>query len=152
MRESGLIAHTLAKNFLHKYFEDKPFANYFDYHDVHVHVPEGAVTKDGPSAGITLMTALFSLVLNEPTSQDIAMSGEISLNGKVLPIGGVKEKILAAKREGLKKVILPIENKKEYLKIQEELRRDIEVLYRMLSVFKFFIVGIKTIWMGARPF
>jgi ATP-dependent Lon protease len=100
--------------------------DWFAKHDVHVHVPAGAVPKDGPSAGITMATAIASLVRREPVSEDVGMTGEITLTGQVLPIGGVREKTLAAQRAGLKRVILPRENEPDLGELPEETRKALE--------------------------
>ena len=94
--------------------------------DLHIHFPEGAVPKDGPSAGITITTALVGLALGQNTIPNVGMTGEISLNGKVLPIGGVKEKTMAAKREGLKTLIFPSGNSKDVKKLPENITEGID--------------------------
>jgi ATP-dependent Lon protease len=99
---------------------------WFADHDIHVHVPAGAVPKDGPSAGVTMATAIASLVRGTPVSEDVGMTGEITLTGQVLPIGGVREKVLAAQRAGLKRVILPRENKYDLADLPAETRRELD--------------------------
>jgi len=98
---------------------------YFDEVDIHIHVPAGAIPKDGPSAGITLTTALFSAIRGKAVKRGIAMTGEVTLRGRVLPIGGLKDKALAALRAGINKVIIPFENQKDLVEIPEELRKKI---------------------------
>ncbi|MHB0867286.1 MAG: endopeptidase La [Thermoleophilia bacterium] len=98
--------------------------DYFQKHDIHVHVPAGAIPKDGPSAGVTMVTALASLAMGKPVLSNLAMTGEITLSGKVLPIGGLKEKVLAARRAGLDTVVLPFENEQDLDDVPEQLRRE----------------------------
>jgi ATP-dependent Lon protease len=100
--------------------------DFFDKHDLHVHVPAGAVPKDGPSAGVTLLTAVASLVTETPTSKDLAMTGEITLRGQVMPVGGIKEKVLAAHRAGIKSIILPKFNEKDMEDVPENVKEEIK--------------------------
>ena len=97
--------------------------------DIHVHVPAGATPKDGPSAGITLATSITSALLGIPVRNDVAMTGEISLRGRVLPIGGLREKLLAARRSGIKKVIMPRDNEKDLKEVPDEVLRDLEIVF-----------------------
>ncbi len=101
--------------------------DFFERHDIHIHVPSGAVQKDGPSAGITISMALISLLTRRPARRDVAMSGEITLTGRILPVGGIKEKILAAKRAKVKTVLLPARNKVDVEELPAEVRKDIEI-------------------------
>jgi ATP-dependent Lon protease len=101
---------------------------WFAEHDVHIHVPAGAVPKDGPSAGVTMATAIASLVRNEPVSEDVGMTGEITLTGQVLPIGGVREKTLAAQRAGLKRIVLPRENEHDLEELPVETKRELDFI------------------------
>jgi ATP-dependent Lon protease len=100
--------------------------DWFAEHDIHIHVPAGAVPKDGPSAGVTMATALASLVRHQPVSADVGMTGEITLTGQVLPVGGIREKVLAAQRAGLKRVILPRENEHDLDNLPPETREELE--------------------------
>jgi ATP-dependent Lon protease len=99
-------------------------ADFFDTSDIHIHVPAGAVPKDGPSAGVTIATSLASLLTGRPVKHNLAMTGEITLRGKVMPVGGIKEKVLAAKRAGIDTVILPKRNEKDLEDVPEKVRQE----------------------------
>lgn len=103
--------------------------DYFEKHDIHIHIPEGAVPKDGPSAGITMATAMLSAMIGKPVRADLAMTGEITLRGRVLPIGGLKEKILAAKMAHVKTVLVPEKNRRDVAEISAEILRGIQIQY-----------------------
>lgn len=124
MKESAQIALSVARNSCQKEESD-----YFEKHDLHIHVPEGAVPKDGPSAGITMAISIISSILKKPAKNLLAMTGELTLRGKVLPIGGVREKVLAAYRTGIKEIILPKNNQKDTEKIPEEVLKDLVIHY-----------------------
>ena len=125
MKESARAAVTYIKAHAVKYgIDPKRFENT----DIHIHVPEGAIPKDGPSAGITVCTAMVSALTGRPVRRDIAMTGEISIRGRVLPIGGLKEKTMAALRHGVKTVILPQENEKDLREIDPTVRSALNFL------------------------
>ena len=123
MQESARAAVTYARANLSSY---KIKENLFENHDVHIHVPAGAIPKDGPSAGIAMATALISTLTNRPVCKDVAMTGEITLRGRVLPVGGLKEKSLGALRAGIHTIILPEKNKKDLTEIPANVRRKIK--------------------------
>ena len=122
MKESAQIAITLVKSLFPKRSEK------FSENDLHIHVPSGAVPKDGPSAGITLVTALASLVTGKVASRELAMTGEVSLRGGVMPIGGLPEKLMAAQRAGVKRVLIPLENVKDLEEVAEEVKEKLEII------------------------
>ena len=103
--------------------------DYFEKHDIHIHIPEGAVPKDGPSAGIAMATAMLSAMIKKPVYADVAMTGEITLRGRVLPIGGLKEKILAARQANVKTVLVPEKNRRDIAEISQEIVKGIEIVY-----------------------
>ena len=103
--------------------------DFFEKNDIHIHVPAGAIPKDGPSAGITMFVALTSLLTNKPVRSDVAMTGEITLRGLVLPVGGIKEKVLAGMRAGIKTIILPKKNEKDLEEIPEHIRNQMNFKY-----------------------
>jgi ATP-dependent Lon protease len=100
----------------------------FDRRDIHVHVPEGATPKDGPSAGVAMASAIVSIMTGIPVRRDVAMTGEITLRGRVLPIGGLKEKLLAALRGGIKTVLIPEENAKDLVEIPDSVKSGLEII------------------------
>ncbi len=126
MKESASIAYTCVKALSDLYNID---ANIYSEKDVHLHIPAGAVPKDGPSAGITMATAILSAFTNIKVKKDVAMTGEITLRGRVLPIGGLKEKLLAAKMANMKMVIVPSKNKADIEEISEEILKSLEIVY-----------------------
>ncbi len=125
MKESARAAISYLRAHADKYGID---TDEFEKKDIHIHIPEGATPKDGPSAGITMATAILSAFTGQPVRRDVAMTGEITLRGKVLPIGGLKEKALAASRIGIKDVIIPEENKKDVEEIPENVRKNINFI------------------------
>ena len=101
----------------------------FEKEDIHIHVPSGAIPKDGPSAGVTMMTALTSLLTDSQVDHELAMTGEITLRGTVLPVGGIKEKILAAHRAGIKRVVMPEKCRKDLYEISDDIQTDLEFVF-----------------------
>jgi ATP-dependent Lon protease len=128
MRESAQAALSWVRGHLAQLTSDVD-EDWFTSHDIHIHVPAGAVPKDGPSAGVAMAVSLASLVAGKPVSSDVAMTGEVTLTGQVLPIGGVKEKALAAQRAGIKRVILPARNEGDVAEIPEHQREGLEFIY-----------------------
>lgn len=125
MQESAQTAISCVRSMSEKYAISEDF---FQKHDIHIHIPEGAVPKDGPSAGVTMTTAILSAVIHKPVRADVAMTGEITLRGRVLPIGGLKEKLLAAQTAGIKTVCIPKKNEKDLEEISEEIIDGMEIV------------------------
>jgi len=126
MKESCQAAMSYIKSHWQQLGLNQNFAKNLD---IHVHVPEGAVPKDGPSAGVAIATALYSALSKKPVRRDVAMTGEVTLRGRVLEIGGVKEKVIAAHRAGIKTVILPKENRKDLVEVPREIKKDIKFVF-----------------------
>lgn len=125
MQESAKIALTYVRYLV----QDQVSEDYFEKHDIHIHVPEGATPKDGPSAGVTMTTAIYSAVTEKAVRADVAMTGEVTLRGRVLPIGGLKEKLLAAKEAGIREVLIPKENSRDVDEMEAEILDGIVLKY-----------------------
>ncbi len=126
MRESAQAALSYARSRATDYGIDEDF---FSTHDLHVHVPEGSIPKDGPSAGVTMATAMISMLTERPVHRNMAMTGELTLRGEVLPVGGIKEKVLAARRAKVQLVILPALNERDLEDINPKLRKDMQFVF-----------------------
>ena len=125
MQESAKTAITYIRSIADQYNIEKDF---YKNYDLHVHVPEGAVPKDGPSAGVTMFTSVMSALTQRPVKKDVAMTGEITLRGKVLPVGGIKEKVLAAHRAGIRTILLPKDNKADIDDIPKTVRKQLKFI------------------------
>ena len=141
MKESARAALSYARASARKWGIPKDF---YKSSDVHIHVPAGSIPKDGPSAGVAMAAALVSALTGRPVRHDVAMTGEITLRGQVLPVGGIKEKVLAAHRAGIKTVILPSWNRKDLEDIPKKVQKDIEFHFadRMMDVLKIALDGM----------
>jgi ATP-dependent Lon protease len=126
MKESAQAALSYARAHAEEFNVD---VNFFSENDFHIHIPEGAIPKDGPSAGVTIATALISVCTDMKVKRDVAMTGEITLRGNILPIGGVKEKVLAAQRAGVRRMILPAPNKKDLIDIPQKILKEMEFIF-----------------------
>lgn len=126
MKESAQTALTYVRSVCPKYSVPD---DYFEKHDIHIHIPEGAVPKDGPSAGITMATAMLSAVTERKVLAQVAMTGEITLRGRVLPIGGLKEKLLAARMAHIRTVLAPEKNQADIAELSKEITRGLRIVY-----------------------
>jgi len=126
MKESAKIAVSYVRSVASEYDISKEF---YKEKDIHIHAPEGATPKDGPSAGVTMTTALVSALANIPVCHDVAMTGEITLHGKVLPIGGLREKTMAAYKAGMKKVVIPVGNKSDLEEVDKVVKDNIDFVF-----------------------
>lgn len=124
MKESSQIAHTVSRAIL---LGKDPSNTFFATSHLHLHVPAGATPKDGPSAGCTMITSLLSLAMNKPVKKDLAMTGEVTLTGKILPIGGVKEKAIAARRSEVKTIIFPSANRRDFDELADNVKEGLDV-------------------------
>ena len=126
MKESASIALDYVKSNAESFQVDPEL---FVNSDIHIHVPEGAVPKDGPSAGVAMTCAIISCLSHRPVSPDVAMTGEVTLRGQALPIGGLREKSLAALRSGIKKIVVPKDNKKDVDELPKEVKDTLQIVY-----------------------
>ena len=126
MKESARTGISYIRSVSETYGIDKEF---FQEWDIHIHIPEGAVPKDGPSAGITMATAMLSAITRRKVRKDVAMTGEITLRGRVLPIGGLKEKILAARNAGIRTICVPVKNEPDVAEIAQEIKKGLEIVF-----------------------
>jgi ATP-dependent Lon protease len=126
MRESAQAALSYARSHAPDFDIEFPDSEQID---IHIHVPEGAIPKDGPSAGVTMATALVSALAHRPVDHTVAMTGEITLRGRILPVGGLKEEVMAAHRAGIKTVIIPGRNEKDMMKIPKKIQRDLKFVF-----------------------
>ena len=140
MKESAKAAISYIRS---KASELKIEEDFYMHRDMHIHIPEGAVPKDGPSAGITMATAIISALTGKAVRADLAMTGEITIRGRVLPIGGLKEKLLAAKRAKIKTIIVPVQNRKNVEELEAYIVEGLEIIYAttMDDVLKHAFIG-----------
>ena len=144
MKESAQAGISYIRSVSERYDIEEEF---FKKHDIHIHIPEGAVPKDGPSAGITMATAMLSAITHTPVRADVAMTGEITLRGRVLPIGGLKEKLLAAKNAGMKTVVVPADNRPDVEELSHEITGGLKIIYAktMMDVLKVALVDCQQV-------
>jgi len=148
MKESATLAYTYLRS--HHDSLGIPFEVFKNW-DVHLHIPAGAIPKDGPSAGVAILTALSSVFTQRLTAPSLAMTGEITLRGKVMPVGGIQEKVLAAVRAGIKTVLLPKGNQKDVSEIKQEYLKDLEIKYISDMEEALRLTLEKKTWAQARP-
>ena len=144
MKESAQAGISYIRSVSEQYGIEEEF---FKKHDIHIHIPEGAVPKDGPSAGITMATAMLSAITHTPVRADVAMTGEITLRGRVLPIGGLKEKLLAAKNAGMKTAVVPADNRPDVEELSHEITGGLKIVYAktMTDVLKVALVDCQQV-------